>query len=83
MNLDKLCARLVKNRMIKTESLLIEHIEKHLGRVPTDAEVARCGKIMVSSRFPLVHEYRWNETPLFTIVDHERGWEGFDIISHV
>lgn len=83
MNLNAICARLVRDRMKKIDSLLIEHIEKHLGRVPTDSEVSRCGKIMVSSRFPLVHEYRWNETPLFTIVDHEPAYEGFDIISHV
>lgn len=65
------------------ERALLECIEVHLGRVPTNEEVARCGKRMIfcgHDEPKSYDEYRWNDVVLMRVIHPKHsGWNTIEI----
>lgn len=67
--------KLARERAKEVERIIVETVEVHLGRVPTDSEVAKNGLRVISGQ----HEYwMWAGYHLFHIINHKKGF-GFDV----
>lgn len=75
--LDSVACEIIKQREEAIEGLMIETLERHLGRVPTDMEVAKNGKRIYLTAHNEEH-FMWGGFRLFSIYNHKTGY-GFDV----
>lgn len=67
MKIDDLASQISRQRSLAIERLIVEHVEAHLGRVPTNAEVSANGRRIVMVECPDEEHYYWNTQRLFSI----------------
>ncbi len=76
-SLESISFEIIRQRNRTIERKIVETIERLLGRVPTNDEVARNGKHIVLTHANEEH-YLWDGFRLFTIRNHKTGL-GFDV----